>query len=273
MILIRHWILALALIACCSTAVAQGVTPFCDLLYWHASEEPSAVWSNAVNLYPAGSSFSAETMQFDWSPGFRVGFGHQADKDSWDAKLYWTYFRTSQDAAVSGDIVIPEFFSGAISGDGRDYNAAAIDWNLTYNTIDLEAGRKFAVGESAWIRPSMGIKTAVIRQRIQLGLANAGLGSARRKMSARLLGHGAEFRCRRRVEPAEMQQAEPHWFLFSRFPLWPVEQSTMPIQDRQPAADRRLRRGCDQHERFVPWRSGAEIFSRSSVGPRGPDHD
>ena len=199
MILIRHWILALALIACCSTAVAQGVTPFCDLLYWHASEEPSAVWSNVLTSYPSGSSFSAETMQFDWSPGFRVGFGHQADEESWDAKLYWTYFRTSQDAAVSGDIVVPEFFSGAISGDGRDYNAAAIDWNLTYNTIDLEAGRKVR-------RRRIGVDSSVAGHQNRRHPAKNTTGSCERRPRHQrggrcqpgLLGHRAKFRCQRR---------------------------------------------------------------------------
>jgi hypothetical protein len=192
--LIRRLILTLALIACCSTAIAQGVTPFCDLLYWRASEEPTAVWSNVYSSSSSGSLLSAESMQFDWSPGFRVGFGHQSDPDSWDAKLYWTYFRTAQDATASGDIVVPEFFSSAISGDGRFFSMGAIDWNLTYNTIDLEAGRKFAIGQSAWIRPSLGIKTAVIQQRIQLGLAQPLLGlTAEENVTHDFWGIGPSF--------------------------------------------------------------------------------
>jgi hypothetical protein len=192
--LIRRLTLTLALFACCSTAIAQGVTPFCDVLYWRASEETSAVWSNVFASSASGSSLSAETMQFDWSPGFRVGFGHQLAPDSWDVKLYWTYFRTSNEAAASGDIVVPEFFSGAISGDGRSFSSGAIDWSLTYNTIDLEAGRKVAVGESAWIRPSMGIKAAIMRQRIQLGLANPGLSiSAEEDVTNNFWGIGPSF--------------------------------------------------------------------------------
>ena len=98
MMLFTRLTLAIALIACCSTALADGVTPFGDVLYWHASAEASSVWSNVAY---EGSSFSAENVQFDWSPGFRVGFGHQLDEQSWDVKLYWTYFHTSQDAQVS----------------------------------------------------------------------------------------------------------------------------------------------------------------------------
>ena len=170
MMLIRRLTLTLVSIACCSTAIAQGVTPFCDVLYWHASEETSAVWSNVTTL----TSFSAETLQFDWSPGFRVGFGFQPAEESWDVKLYWTYFHTSQDATVGGlSTVFTEFFSGFVGGDVNPFNSALIDWRLTYNTIDLEAGRKFAIGESVWIRPSLGIKTAIIQQNIQLDTSDA----------------------------------------------------------------------------------------------------
>ena len=191
MMLIRRLTLTLALIACCSTAVAQNVTPFCDMLYWHASEETSAVWSSVTTL----SSFSAETMQFDWSPGFRVGFACRPDADSWDVKLYWTYFRTSQEAAAGGvALVIPEFFSAFVGGSDCLFNAASLDWTLNYNTIDLEVGRKFAVGESAWIRPSMGLKAAVIRQDMQMDLASYLLGiTAHENVTHDFWGLGPSF--------------------------------------------------------------------------------
>ena len=159
----------MTLIAWCSTAFAQSVTPFCDLLYWHASEEASAVWSDVVPI--TLSSFSAETLHFDWSPGFRVGLSTQVDPDAWDVKLYWTNFRTSQQSTAGGlALVTPEFFSGFVGGHDCFFNVATIDWALNYNTIDLELGRKIAIGQSAWIRPSMGIKAAIIKQDIHTGL-------------------------------------------------------------------------------------------------------
>ncbi|HLA83302.1 MAG TPA: Lpg1974 family pore-forming outer membrane protein [Thermoguttaceae bacterium] len=172
MTLFARLTLAFALIACCSTARADGVTPFGDVLYWHASAEASSVWSNAAY---EGSSFSAENVPFDWNPGFRVGFGHEWNEQSWDIKLYWTYFRTSQDASVSvadttHNAVVPEFFSGFVGGVGL-FSQGSLDWRLAYNTIDLEIGRRFALGESAWIRPSMGLKTAFLQQDVHLNFA------------------------------------------------------------------------------------------------------
>jgi hypothetical protein len=176
MTLFARLTLAVVLIASCWPALADGVTPFCDVLYWHASAEPSSVWSNAAYEH---TSFSAENVQFDWDPGFRVGFGHKLDEQSWDVKLYWTHFRTSQDASVSvgnsqTGAVIPEFFSGLVSSVVDNiplFNQGSVDWNLTYNTIDLELGRRFAVSESAWLRPSLGIKTAIIQQDVWHTLA------------------------------------------------------------------------------------------------------
>jgi hypothetical protein len=192
MTLLKRLTLSMALLACCSAATAQGVTPFCDMLYWHASEQASTVWSNSVT----SSSFAVENVPFDWSPGFRLGFGHQADEQSWDVKLYWTYFRTSRDVEVASgtSLVIPEFFSGFVAGDTYFYLQGWLDWNLTYNTIDLEAGRKFAVGQSAWLRPSLGIKTAVIQQKARLDLADQWLGlSAEEDVTHDFWGIGPSF--------------------------------------------------------------------------------
>jgi hypothetical protein len=70
---------------------------------------------------------------------------------------------------------VPEFFSGLVGSMLIDiplFNQGSIDWSLAYNTIDLELGRRLAIGQRAWIRPSMGIKTAFIQQDVLLSLAH-----------------------------------------------------------------------------------------------------
>ena len=153
----------------CSTAIAQGVTPFADVLVWHPSEETSSVWSSAVTLSESLNTFSPANVQFDWNAGFRIGLAHRRDRQSWDAKLYWTSFRSSADAAypVGGQLTIPEFFSGFISGDAIFFDGAKLDWGFTFNTVDFELGRTIAVGRSVSVRPSLGIKAAFIDQDIR----------------------------------------------------------------------------------------------------------
>jgi hypothetical protein len=191
--------LAIALIACGTTAMADGVTPFGEALYWHASAETSSVWSNTAYEH---TSFSANNVPFDWNAGFRAGFGHKFDDESWDVKLSWTYFRTSQNGEVSvgnasNGAVVPEFFSGLIGGTYDNFpifSQSAIDWKLNYNTIDLEFGRSVALGDSAWVRPAMGIKTAVIQQDVHLDLSHpAWLISAVEDVSHDFWGIGPSF--------------------------------------------------------------------------------
>lgn len=169
MTLISRFILLLILLTGCSDAIAQGVTPFADVLVWHPSEETSSVWSSAVTLSESLNTFSPANVQFDWNAGFRIGLAHRRDQQSWDAKLYWTSFRTSADAAypLGGQLTIPEFFSGFISGDARFFDGAKLDWGFTFNTIDFELGRTIGIGKSVSVRPSLGLKAALIDQKIR----------------------------------------------------------------------------------------------------------
>jgi len=169
MTLFTRLTLLFVLLVDCSNAIAEGVVPFGNVLVWHASEETSSVWSSTVTTSDSSHTFSASNVEFDWNAGFRIGFAHEPDKRSWDAKLYWTYFRSSENTAIpSGKHAIaPEFFSGFVSGDAGIFDGAALDWGLNFNTIDFELGRTIAIDESVLIRPSLGLKAAFINQKIQ----------------------------------------------------------------------------------------------------------
>ncbi len=168
----------LVLLAGCSRAIAQGVTPFADVLVWHASEETSSVWSSTITTSGSTHAFSADNAQFDWNAGFRVGFAHQPDEQAWDARLCWTNFGSSASAAspVGNQAIVPEFFSGFVSGDAGVFDSAALNWDLTFNTIDFEVGRTIAIGEFVSVRPAMGLKAAIIDQKILANWSRASLG-------------------------------------------------------------------------------------------------
>ncbi|MBN1909372.1 MAG: hypothetical protein JW818_06515 [Pirellulales bacterium] len=165
--LIRNLFLILFFLDC-SNAIAGGVTPFGNVLLWHASEETSSIWSSAVTTAADPNTFSASNVRFGWSPGFRVGLSHEPDSRSWDTRLYWTYFRSSENAAIpiGAHNAAPEFFSGFVSGDLWAFDNAAMNWSVTYHTVDFELGRSIAVGQSVVVRPSLGLKAAFIDQTI-----------------------------------------------------------------------------------------------------------
>ena len=160
--------LLLVLLVACRQASAAGVTPYGDVLVWHASEETSSIWSSTIAESGTTHSFSAANVDFDWDPGFRIGLAHQRDAESWDTRLYWAYFHTSADMSQAPglDVIIPEFFSGFISGSDLLFDSAALNWGLSYNTLDFELGRTIRLGEALSIRPSMGLKAALIDQKI-----------------------------------------------------------------------------------------------------------
>jgi hypothetical protein len=163
---LARYILIVLLVAGYCRAHAAGVSPFAEVLVWHASEETSSTWSSLVTSGPP-STFAASDIHFNWSPGFRIGLAHEPQEEGfWDTRLYWTYFRTASSATVGNGTVLPEFFSGFLSGDSVFFNSGAVDWSLSFNNIDLEAGHEFALGESLSLRPSLGLKVAVIDQRI-----------------------------------------------------------------------------------------------------------
>lgn len=157
-----------------SEAWAQGVSPFAEVLYWHASEETSSIWSSVISQSTSDpgnptTTFAASDVQFGWNAGLRTGFLVEPEAWLWDFQLSWTHFRTAADAAVPAGqhLVLPEFFSGFLSGDAYFFTSAALDWHLAYDTIDLEAGHQFAIGESLVLRPTFGLKIATINQTIQ----------------------------------------------------------------------------------------------------------
>lgn len=175
----------------CPQAIAEGVAPFGEVLLWHASEETSSVWSSTVSA----SSFSAENVGFGWEPGFRVGLAREPAEGGWDARLSWTYFHTSADAAVppGAHAVVPEFFSGFVSGDAFSFDSASLNWSLVHHVLCLEAGRKTEIGESAWIRPSFGISAAAIDLDVRLDLAGSSGRTATERVQHQFRGVGPSF--------------------------------------------------------------------------------
>jgi len=183
--------LLLALLLHCPGAIAQGVKPFCDVLVWHASEETSSIWSSVIS----SSSFSAEDVDFGWKPGFRLGFVHEPEEPAWDAKVAWTCFRTSEQITIptGTSLVVPEFFSAFASGDGFSFTGATLDWSLAYNTVLVETGRKIALGDCVWLRPSFGLTGALIDQKVRLDLANSSGLTGTERVTHKFSGLGPSF--------------------------------------------------------------------------------
>jgi len=161
----------LIIILCCLIpfgAISQNTeraSVFADLLYWHASQQPSSTWANIL-LEPNLNPDRAPNIYFGWSPGFRAGVQYHVS-EFFDTKLSWTYFSTDDHEAITatpGELIYSQFFNGFSTLTA--FGAAQIDWKLLMNMIDVEAGHQINLHDSFNIRPFIGIKGGSINQRI-----------------------------------------------------------------------------------------------------------
>lgn len=161
---------------CCAlwlplSAAAEGCVAIADLLVWQASQEANSTWATFVKETNAKTiDLDATNIGFDHNLGFRGGFLYEPKTQqpwgNWDTEFLWTYFYTSttNNFNIGRQIVLPEFFSGFVSG--NIFFGADINWRISMNMFDLKFGHTFKPTKSFTIRPAFGIKGGTIYQSI-----------------------------------------------------------------------------------------------------------
>jgi len=127
-----------------------------DLLYWRAHqggfvcgcmpEDTNNFIDSSGNVISTFRGHSKD-LDFRWDPGFRLGTGYEFGDQSWDAAVYWTHFHTH-----------------AYNHHHHEFHK--FRWKLDYDVIDVLLGYKFCA-ESFTFRPFIGIRTALIDQRVK----------------------------------------------------------------------------------------------------------
>lgn len=169
-----------------SIATALEVTPFAELLVWHASQQPTSSWATVSSL--SVDHITEENNEFGWDTGFRGGFAFKPD-GFFDIKLYWTYFSTdnTEKIPLGLHLVLPQYFSGFLSED--IFFGAQQDWRLMLNMFDLEMSHQFNIRDNISLRPMIGIKAATMSQDINV-LWQAELYNATEKVTSDYWGVG-----------------------------------------------------------------------------------
>lgn len=148
---------------------------FLDLLIWQVREVSADNWAQILG--PAGTNQHIQFLDvpFQWSPGFRLGIGYNNTQNPWNIQLYYTGYKTkgiNQASVNSGEIhsaFAGNFYANNTAGDGISgpyYHQAAIQWNVLFNTLDLELSRRIKINNLLTLRPFAGLKAAVINQAI-----------------------------------------------------------------------------------------------------------
>ena len=161
-----------------------GVFIDVEFLYWYANESDlTYAYKNVKEDISTSSSdrFLLPTKVFamgsEWDPGVRVGVGYNFACDGWDTYLSWTYMHNTREERQS----VPKFTTNQFDllGDGTEvlmspwvYNYPRIDafdeapifnksfasWEMSYNVVDLELGRKYWISKCFNLRPYAGIR-------------------------------------------------------------------------------------------------------------------
>jgi hypothetical protein len=109
---------------------------------------------------------SIQRIGYGWEPGARVGAGYNLPRDGWDLEAVWTgYF--NQSSASSENLEATANNRGLITffyGFGP-YSSAAARWNLHYNMIDLDVGKKLSLSQAFSLRLFCGLRGGWIYQR------------------------------------------------------------------------------------------------------------
>lgn len=172
---------------------ADGISVFGDVLVLQASQATSSYWS-LIAAAPANRTIdlNAADVSFDWDPGFRLGAKYESDSNFLDSELYWTFFRatTNNTVGLTDQIIIPQFFSGYLSG--NVFFGGNTDWSITMNMLDYDINRTFNIGKSFKIKPTIGLKVGTIYQAIDTTW-NAGVYAATEHLKNNFFGIGPTF--------------------------------------------------------------------------------
>lgn len=109
--------------------------------------------------------FSSGSREWDWRPGFRVGFGFYTNYDAWNVDFNWSYFRMKAGAeckeegtgTLKGLFLPPQAATTSIPH-------ASARWGGDCNCLDLMIGKPYYVSRYFVSNPMFGIKAAWIDQ-------------------------------------------------------------------------------------------------------------
>jgi len=153
-----------------------------SFIYWQAREDLDFNRTFSQNNFIPSITEQENLWEFDYKPGFKVGFGGYSNHDNWDLQFKYTGLKTENKMHIALDVsnvdnsnisnflinfwdfggpqslVPPSIQSGAIS-------AEEAVWKLHTNLMDGDVGRSFFVGTKLVFKPFLGLRGGWIDQK------------------------------------------------------------------------------------------------------------
>lgn len=140
-----------------------------SFIYWKAKEKGLQLGEKSFSAN-AGIDivFDKVNMDFDYIPGFKLGFGINFCRDDWTLFLQYTRLNGDDNKNVSYgsnyDGTNNRFFSGW-NFTNRPLNTMKAKWDLDYNIFDLELGRPYYLGKKVIFKPHFDLRSGWINQK------------------------------------------------------------------------------------------------------------
>lgn len=166
--------------------------------YWFAGEDGLKVASTGVYSSGTGAFYFAQNTKtlnqsFDYKPGFKVGLGIIGSHE-WVFQAEYTWFRgtnTKHSSSLSATALVPTagtvaapnginvwvvddwFLQGTGLGQALAGSSVSSSWRLAMDIADAVVGRPFYQGKCVTISPFAGLRSAWIRQKMNVKLTEA----------------------------------------------------------------------------------------------------
>lgn len=145
------WRLCICSFLSISTAWASKPLIINNLLYWI----PFQTNLQYVSRIRQDRSIHQKGIDFEASPGYRIGVGIDQMPYEWDMAFLWTRFYNRSTSSAHGELIAPWEPEAMV-------RKASSVWRLQYDIVDIELGKQMRT-----IRPFMGIRAARIAQHIR----------------------------------------------------------------------------------------------------------
>jgi hypothetical protein len=160
---------------------------FIDAIEWRPTESNN--WAYVNSLTVPNQTINYKTIDFNYSPGFRVGAVYAS---TWDALLSYThYYTTTHDSATGA---IQPSFVGSVTAKPSTaylYSSGQVSQSINYNIFDLNVGKQFYPAEAWMLHPFVGLMGGWINQTIHANYQ--GSTSTAEKITNNFIGMGPKI--------------------------------------------------------------------------------
>ncbi len=138
-----------------------------DFLYWRPWQDDMVYALLQLPESNGTGNIKIAELDYEWSPGFRLGLGYNLPYDGWDIGLAWTWYQTSASSHLSSTdpSIVPVLLTPPVGSLREVTKKASSHWSLHFNVLDFQIGRHFFESKRFSLRPAVGLKTAWIHEK------------------------------------------------------------------------------------------------------------